>query len=56
MIFELFIQQAPLTVNHFIDLAASSFYDGLTFHRVVEGYGIQGGSADNTGNCPRSVP
>ncbi|MDR2363929.1 MAG: peptidylprolyl isomerase [Spirochaetaceae bacterium] len=52
MSFELFIRQAPLTVKHFMDLAASGFYDGLTFHRVVRGYVIQGGSADNTCGCP----
>ncbi|MFP3090528.1 peptidylprolyl isomerase [Treponema sp. TIM-1] len=55
MSFELFIRQAPLTVNHFIDLAASGFYDGLTFHRVVQGYVIQGGSADNTCGCPTEL-
>jgi peptidyl-prolyl cis-trans isomerase B (cyclophilin B) len=52
MSFELFIQQAPLTVKNFMDLASSGFYNGLTFHRVVRGYVIQGGSADNTCDCP----
>ncbi len=42
---------APQTVNNFIKLANSGFYDGLTFHRVMEDFMIQGGdpSADGTG-------
>jgi peptidyl-prolyl cis-trans isomerase B (cyclophilin B) len=52
MAFELFIKRAPLTVKNFMDRVSSGFYDGLTFHRVVRGYVIQGGSADNTCNCP----
>ncbi|MDR2630974.1 MAG: peptidylprolyl isomerase [Spirochaetaceae bacterium] len=55
MVFELFIERAPLTVKHFMELAASGFYDGLTFHRVVHGYVIQGGSADNTCGCPSDL-
>ncbi|MDR2069656.1 MAG: peptidylprolyl isomerase [Spirochaetaceae bacterium] len=55
MSFELFIQQAPLTAANFMNLARSGFYDGLTFHRVVRGYVIQGGSADNTCGCPSDV-
>ncbi|MDR1948439.1 MAG: peptidylprolyl isomerase [Spirochaetaceae bacterium] len=35
-----------------MDLALSGFYNGLNFHRVVTGYVIQGGSGDNTCNCP----
>src|SRR5437773_12399626 len=34
---------APLTVNNFVYLAQNHFYDGLTFHRVVPGFVVQGG-------------
>ncbi len=40
---------APNTVNNFIELANAGKYDGLTFHRVVKGFMIQGGST--TGDC-----
>lgn len=52
MRFELFPAAAPVTVKNFIDLALSGFYNGLSFHRIVKDYVIQGGSADNTCNCP----
>lgn len=52
MVFELFPQQAPITVENFRRLAQAGFYNGLTFHRVVNGYVIQGGSEDNTCMCP----
>jgi peptidyl-prolyl cis-trans isomerase B (cyclophilin B) len=44
-------QRAPLTVNSFVFLARKRFYDGLTFHRVVPGFVIQGGDprGDGTG-------
>lgn len=40
---ELEAQQAPRTVEHFLQLVDSGFYDGLIFHRVIEGFMIQGG-------------
>ncbi len=40
---------APVTVNHFVHQARSGFYDGLTFHRVVPEFVIQGGDPDGTG-------
>ncbi len=40
---ELFPEHAPITVNNFIDLVKSGFYDGLCFHRVIAGFMIQGG-------------
>lgn len=43
---ELYPEKAPNTVNNFIALANSGFYDGLIFHRVIPGFMIQGG-------CPR---
>ncbi len=47
----LYPDKAPNTVANFISLANSGFYDGLTFHRVVEGFIMQGGdpNADGTG-------
>jgi peptidyl-prolyl cis-trans isomerase B (cyclophilin B) len=41
---------APRTVNNFVSLARRGFYDGLTFHRVVPGFVIQGGDPDGTGS------
>ena len=40
---------APKTVNNFVSLAREGFYDGLTFHRVVPEFVIQGGDPDGTG-------
>ena len=40
---ELETQQAPRTVEHFLQLVDSGFYNGLVFHRVIEGFMIQGG-------------
>ena len=45
---ELYPDKAPNTVNNFISLIRAKFYDGLTFHRVIEGFMIQGG--DPAGN------
>ena len=46
---ELFAAQAPITVNNFVFLAREGFYDGLTFHRVVTGFVIQGGDPEGDG-------
>lgn len=43
---ELFASEAPITVQNFVTLCRSGFYGGLTFHRVIDGFMIQGG-------CPR---
>ena len=46
---EFYEQDAPKTVANFIKLATSGFYDGLTFHRVIPDFVIQGGCPDGTG-------
>ncbi|MFO0970717.1 MAG: peptidylprolyl isomerase, partial [Gemmataceae bacterium] len=46
---ELFPEAAPITVNSFVFLARKGFYDGLTFHRVVPGFVVQGGDPKGTG-------
>ena len=48
-IIELYPQFAPETVKNFKELVISGFYDGLTFHRVVEGFMAQGGDPEGTG-------
>jgi len=45
----LFDEDAPKTVKNFTDLAAQGFYDGLIFHRVIEGFMLQGGCPQGTG-------
>ena len=46
---ELYPEKAPNTVNNFISLANKGFYDGLTFHRVIPGFMIQGGDPQGIG-------
>jgi cyclophilin family peptidyl-prolyl cis-trans isomerase len=47
--FELFDEDAPKTVANFRKLAADGFYDGLTFHRIIKDFMIQGGCPQGTG-------
>jgi peptidyl-prolyl cis-trans isomerase A (cyclophilin A) len=47
---ELFEDRAPVTTKNFIDLAERGFYDGVTFHRVIAGFMIQGGDPKGTGS------
>ena len=46
---ELYPSKVPNTVNNFISLANSGFYDGLTFHRIIDGFMIQGGDPEGNG-------
>ena len=46
---ELYSDIAPITVENFITLSKAGFYDGLTFHRVVQGFVLQGGDPEGTG-------
>lgn len=46
---EMFEDKAPLTTKNFIDLTEKGFYNGLIFHRVIDGFMIQGGDPTGTG-------
>ncbi len=46
---ELYPEIAPITVENFVKLVKDGFYDGLIFHRVIEGFMIQGGCPEGTG-------
>ncbi|HUE98043.1 MAG TPA: peptidylprolyl isomerase, partial [Anaerolineales bacterium] len=46
---ELFAEKAPITVNNFVFLAQQGYYNGTTFHRVLEGFMAQGGDPTGTG-------
>ncbi|BAX80783.1 peptidylprolyl isomerase [Labilibaculum antarcticum] len=46
---EFFEKDAPKTVENFVNLSESGFYNGLTFHRVIPNFVIQGGCPDGTG-------
>jgi cyclophilin family peptidyl-prolyl cis-trans isomerase len=47
---DLFASEAPVTTNNFVFLARQGFYDGLTFHRVIPGFVIQGGDPRGSGS------
>jgi cyclophilin family peptidyl-prolyl cis-trans isomerase len=49
IVIALFDDDAPKTVKNFADLAQKGFYDGLIFHRVIEGFMLQGGCPQGTG-------
>lgn len=50
VVIELDGEAAPVTVTNFVNLTKDGFYDGLTFHRIMEGFMIQGGDPTGTGN------
>lgn len=54
---ELDADQAPISVTNFIELAKAGFYDGLTFHRIISGFMIQGGdpNGDGTGGAKQTI-
>lgn len=54
---ELDADTAPITVTNFVELANSGFYDGLTFHRIIEGFMIQGGDpkGNGTGGSDKNI-
>jgi cyclophilin family peptidyl-prolyl cis-trans isomerase len=47
---DLYASQAPVTVNNFVSLARDGFYDGIEFHRVLEGFMAQGGDPEQDGS------
>ncbi len=50
IVIDLSAEHAPKTVNNFVTLARDGFYDGLTFHRVINNFMIQGGDPTGTGS------
>ncbi|MCH5343199.1 MAG: peptidylprolyl isomerase [Acetatifactor sp.] len=54
---ELDADNAPITVTNFVTLAQSGFYDGLTFHRIMDGFMMQGGDplGDGTGGSEQTI-
>jgi len=49
IVVDLFVKEAPKTVNNFVFLAREGFYDGTVFHRVIDNFMIQGGDPTGTG-------
>ena len=56
-VIELYPEYAPKTVENFVKLVSKGFYDGLTFHRIIDGFMAQGGdpSGDGTGGSPDKI-
>ena len=58
LVLELYPQDAPVTVNSFVNLARKGFYNGLTFHRILPGFMVQGGDpkGDGSGGPGYTIP
>jgi cyclophilin family peptidyl-prolyl cis-trans isomerase len=56
IVLELYPDEAPVTVENFINYVQSGFYDGLIFHRVIEDFMVQGGGYDPDYNDPNTEP
>ena len=54
-IIELYPEYAPETVSNFLNLVNKGFYNGLTFHRIIDGFMAQGGSPDGTGGGTTTI-
>ncbi len=52
---ELFAKETPLTVKNFVGLALQGYYDGVTFHRIIDDFMIQGGDPTGTGMGGKSI-
>ena len=52
---ELFAKEAPKTVENFVELAKKGYYNGVIFHRVIDGFMIQGGDPTGTGSGGKSI-
>jgi len=50
LVLELFAKDVPVTVNNFVFLARDGFYDGTTFHRIIDNFMAQGGDPTGTGS------
>ena len=49
-VIQLYADKAPITVNSFVFLAREGYFNGVTFHRVLEGFMAQGGDPTGTGD------
>lgn len=55
IVIQLFPEEAPMTVENFVRLAQKGYYDGVTFHRVISNFMIQGGDPEGTGAGGQSI-
>ncbi len=55
IVIQLFPEEAPMTVENFVRLAQKGYYDGVTFHRVISDFMVQGGDPEGTGAGGQSI-